>query len=271
MILLALNFTYFKLFSSEVEIMARVKPVFRCKETDKEIFKNSQCLLTISVGQEVHEGEKFAATIELVERSFKSCIMLIDDTLQRHTIALNAPQNADFFFEQSLKEGDLWLLRNEQYYGELTILKKIMRWNDWLNHPNYVQQQQIIKELTNSDPSYKYSFEFTVNEFVTRYHQRLSDNLSFNMERAHQLCFDYLAEECTAMCLWPEINCNFEVYPSYRNLAMDETHKRFVLPSHPTLLHALPIKFKNRKQLKPQSFEVLKNKTFTTLDEHYAS
>jgi hypothetical protein len=41
------------------------KTVFKCSDSDKEKFKTSQCLLTISVGQEAHEGEKFAA-IEFV-------------------------------------------------------------------------------------------------------------------------------------------------------------------------------------------------------------
>jgi len=72
------------------------------------------------------------------------------------------------------------------------------------------------------------------------------------------LCFNYLIEECTALCLWPELNCHFEVYPSRRNAAMDATHRYFVLPDYPDLLHGLSIKFKNRKQLKAQCFELLK-------------
>lgn len=237
--------------------MGRIKPVFKCKESDKGTFENLQCLLTISVGQEVHEGEKFAATIELVENSFKSCIMLIDDTLQRHTMALDSKENADFFYEKSLREGDLWMVRNEQYYNNLTILTKIMRWEEWLNHTSYNAQQNMLKELIGNDSYYRHAFEFTINEFLTRYYQRLTEKIDFDMTRARQLCFEYLLEECTAMCLWPETNCHYEVYPSNRNLAMDETHKRFVLPKYPKLLHAVAIKFKNRKQLKPQCFEVL--------------
>ncbi len=68
------------------------------------------------------------------------------------------------------------------------------------------------------------------------------------------MILDYLIEECTALCLWPEINAHFEVYPSKRNLAMSQTHQRFVLPQYPHLLHSIAIKFKNRKQFKPQNF-----------------
>lgn len=51
------------------------------------------------------------------------------------------------------------------------------------------------------------------------------------------------------MTLWPELNCHFEVYPSKRNFAMDATHRRFVLPEHSDLLHAVAIKFKIENSL----------------------
>lgn len=248
--------------------MSHIKPVFRyIEEQEKAKFSQSQCLLTISVGQEVHEGEKFASTIELINSAFNSCIMLIDDSLQRHTMAINTTQNADFFYEPSIKEGDLWLTRNEQHYSKLTILKKIIRWDTWLTHPNYIDKQKELKILIENDMNYQGVFESTITEFLRRYYERLQETAGFDMQKARQLCFDYLLEECTAMCLWPELSCHFEVYPSRRNQVMDETHKRFVLPYYSDLLHAVGIKFKNRKQLKPQYFEALKEKKEKRVNE----
>lgn len=238
--------------------MERIKAVYRyVDESQKEKFADSQCLLTISVGQEVHEDSKFESTIQLINDTFQSCIMLVDDTLQRHTMALNATQSPNDLLLLSLYEGDQWLARNEKYYSQLKNLKKIMRWNDWLYHPNYNATQCKINEEIKNDASYKNIFDLTIEEFLTRYFARLINSTNFNYERAYQLCFDYLLEECTAMALWPEIECQFEVYPSKRNFAMDATHKRFVLPKYPNLLHAVAIKFKNRKQLKPQQFKHL--------------
>ena len=59
--------------------MSQIKPVFRCDEHLKRRFNKSKCLLTISVGQEMHEGEKFLSTIALVDRCFDACVMLVDD------------------------------------------------------------------------------------------------------------------------------------------------------------------------------------------------
>lgn len=237
--------------------MYSIKPVFKGDNLNKASLKQSSCLLTISVGQEVHENDKFAATVELVNASFGSAILLIDDSLQRHSMALDKQQEAEAFYEISLLEGDLWLERNKKYYQNLDILQDIIRWDKWLKHPNYSKQQQIIKSLMAEQPDYQASFNHTIDEFLRRYYPRLLDQQSFDKQRAKRLCLDYLLEECTALCLWTELGCHFEVYPSRRNAAMNETHQRLVLPSSPTLLHPLAIKFKNRKQLKPQQFQTM--------------
>jgi len=236
-----------------------VKPVLKSDDIfSTEILNKSQCLLTISVGQEVHEADKFAATINLVDENFSSCIILIDDTLQRHTMALQSGKEGDFFYDQSLREGDFWLERNAVYLSRLSIPHQIIRWDKWLKHPNYEQQKQRINTLLATDLLYKQTFEETIHEFLRRYYSRLDKNKLIHSEKDFLLCFNYLIEECTALCLWPELNCHFEVYPSKRNRAMDVTHRYFVLPHYPDLLHSLSIKFKNRKQFKAQCFELLK-------------
>ncbi len=51
----------------------------------KKKFKDSCCLLTISIGNGQHESLKFKSTLELVSKSFKSCMIAVCDTLQRYT------------------------------------------------------------------------------------------------------------------------------------------------------------------------------------------
>lgn len=236
--------------------MSSIKAVFRyLKEEDRNKFIQSRCLITISVGQEVHESEKFAVTIDLVNKSFKSCILLVDDTLQRHTMALDSDKNAQYFYEKSLLEGDLWLERNEKYFSKLSALERVIRWDSWITHPNFKLHQEKIESLIDSDPSYKMSFDNTINEFLTRYWARRDHATIEHKARAYQLCFNYLMEECVAMCLWPQLSCHYEVYPSPRNEIMAETHARFVTPLYPDLLFPVAIKFKNRKKLRPQCFD----------------
>jgi len=240
--------------------MNYINPVFKYNNPlFKEAFKKATCILTISVGQEVHEGNKFAATVELVNRSFAACTLLIDDSLQRHSMALDGSQNADFFYETSVLAGDLWLERNKQYYKNLSILQEIIRWDRWLKHPRYLEQQAQIKSLMAEDGTYQQSFESTVDEFLRRFYARLSENI-LDRERARSLCLDYLIEECSAFCLWTELKAEFEVYPNRRSLALQATFERFVQPLYPELLYAVSVKFKNRKQFRPQNFHEIKTR-----------
>ncbi len=246
--------------------MANIKAVYRyVDELNRSKFNSSRCLLTISVGQEVHEDEKFDATVNLINDSFKECIMMIDDSLQRHTMVLDRKESAEEFYQISVKEGDLWLSRNEQYYSKMNNLSRIIRWDHWLKNPNYLTKKKTLQDAITKDASFAEIFDNTINEFLTRYFNRLFSQSDFNMARGYQLCFDYLLEECTAMCLWPELDCHFEVYPSKRNFAMDETHRRYVLPFHKELLHAVAIKFKNRKQFNPQRFTLIDNELTESL------
>lgn len=241
--------------------MNRIKPVFKCSDAYKKMFKDSQCALTISVGQKAHEGETFAATVELVNNSFQSCVILLDDSLQRHTMALNTQENADFFYETSLKEGDLWLKRNEEHYRKLTILKNIIRWDTWLKHPQYLKEKNKITLLIENNFFYKKIFDETIKEFLKRYMSRSNQNKLFNLEKARIHCLDYLTEECAILCLRSKLkfNSHFEIYPSRRNQAMNEIHKNFILPKYSNLLLPVAIKFKNRNTLQPQYFELLRN------------
>lgn len=232
----------------------KAKAIFKCAEEFKSKFVHSSCLLTISVGQTTHEGELFDVTMELVNKSFSSCTLLVDDSLQRHNMALNSTRDADSFYEISIKEGDLWLRRNEKYYGKLTMPLRIFRWDRWLNHPNFHNKLNEVKAAIESDPSYKTVFDDSIEKFLLKYRARLSNPEAFNMERAWRLSYDFVTEECAALCLWPELECNFEIYPIQHNDAINATRERFVLPQYPNLLQAVNIVFRNVKQIKPQSF-----------------
>ncbi|HLX54851.1 MAG TPA: ATP-binding protein, partial [Aquella sp.] len=80
---------------------------------------------------------------------------------------------------------------------------------------------------------------------------------------------DYLIEECAALCLWTSLNCQFEVYPGPRNEAMSATHKKFVLPKYPDLLHPVAIRFRHADQFKPQVFNNISNVDYITKEKEY--
>lgn len=253
----AVDVPYMSLLSEEsFEMPTRtsspVRAVFKCPEEYKSKFKDSHCLLTISVGQEVHEYSKFYETIQLVNNHFKQCTILVDDSLQRHTLSLLYNASAKELYDQSIAEGTRWIERNQTIYKELNIPYNVIRWDKWLNHMSYNEKRQSLLHAYNTDPDYKKEIERSIDDFIARYLRREAKNPHITLTKLREVCFTYLLEECTALCLWEEDDYNFEVYPSKRNAAMSITHEKFINSRGKYLLCPVAIKFKNRKQLKPQ-------------------
>lgn len=220
-------------------------------------FRESSCLLTISAGQESHEDKRFKATVELIKNTFKYCVITLHDVLQRHTMALSQPTGmAEDFYSSSLMLGEKWLERNQRYIDEFGSNVTVIRWNEWLNAPNFIEKKKLILEEVNNNKGYKALFTNSINEYINRYRKRLDNPKLFNRERAEKNCFDYLVEECAVLCLWPDTGCQFEIYAGKHNDAMIETRNLFVQPRYPSLIRSLSIVFNRRPNMSPQKFSV---------------
>ena len=77
--------------SSKTEYVVYKVSFTNASIAQKKKFKDSCCLITISVGNGQHEALKFKSTLELVNKTFKSCIIAVCDTLQRYTYAITRP------------------------------------------------------------------------------------------------------------------------------------------------------------------------------------
>ena len=139
----------------------------------------------------------------------------------------------------------------------MEIPVKFFRWDKWLKHPNFNSQQEKIKDLINDDPDYRAAFDISISNFLDKYTERLISPNNLDINKARQLSYDFVTEECTALTLWPELNCHFEIYPNKHNSAIQETRKRFIKPNYPDLLHSITIGFKNAKQINPQYFKLI--------------
>lgn len=233
---------------------SKMKASFRCEEEFKPHFRNSHCLLTISVGLEVHENIHFKKTIQMISDNFAKCTICVDDSLQRHSMGLSTGTKPEDCYGQAVAEGDSWILRNENIYDQLKIPYEVIRWDKWLFNKEYSRWYTRITEEYDTNEEYRNEIEFSITEFLKRYARRLPDNVKFDYEYARKVCRDYLFEECSALCLWAEEGYQFEVYPNKRNSAMTATHDNFIKPHSNMLVNAVAIKFRNFKQLRAQSY-----------------
>ncbi|MSP53366.1 MAG: hypothetical protein EXR81_03835 [Gammaproteobacteria bacterium] len=240
--------------------MGNIRTSFKgVTEQDKAKFKKSSCLLTISVGQEYHEGEKFAATVELIRSSFQSCTLVVCDTLQHYTMALNTGLSLDLLYQLAEKEGDLWLERNKEYIKRLMPIR-ISRWNEWLNHKLFNKQKNQLSTLIDEDPSYKNTFDMAITKYLDKYSRCFVNQANIDLDEVSQLCFEYIIEECVVFSLWTDLGCEYEIYPNPHNEAIQGTRARFIFEKNLDLLHPLRLKFHNTERLiLPQKFHLLEN------------
>lgn len=222
-----------------------LKASFReCPVSDRKIFSESKCIIPISVGQAIHEGKKFLAAMKLIDASFSSCTILVDDSVQRHTMAIDHSGSADELHELAVDIGSDWLVRNQSGYSNLTIPFDIMRWDDWLAKDSYKASQEIVNNYYRENSLYQNAIHANIDTFLSRYLSRLSDKTNINDDKAFSLCLDYLLEECAVMRLWVENRYQFEVYPSGRNEAMAATYEYLISPFYPDYLRPVALRFK---------------------------
>ncbi|MGD9153365.1 MAG: hypothetical protein PVG30_06900 [Gammaproteobacteria bacterium] len=209
----------------------------------KDEFERSRCFLPISVGQPYHEGEKFAATIRLVNDSnFKECVIVVCDTLQRHTMAIFEPEmDEESLYQKALQNGDAWIERNKSTIETLTIPYQIVRWNKWLFSPLYQQKRKIIDEAYDADAKFKKAFDDTVSQFLDRIKKRRKD---INLSIAFDKSLEYVKEECVFDFLCIKDQFNFEIYPQLRSKAKQVVYEKFIKKSHKIFLKRRVVKFK---------------------------
>lgn len=196
------------------------------KHFDKELLtpETSHCILPISVGQPYHEGKKMEATLELVNKTFKKCTILVCDTLQRYShFMTSSGKTFEEITEFSRNEGDKWIKRNKKYIKNLTIPCEIQRWDDWLNHKECEKYKQYIEALYNEDKQYRNSVNNSVSAYVERLNRRVM-NIQYD---ASHLSMQYLKEEFAVIAfVMKNEQYNFYAYPTNID-SIKETLEKF--------------------------------------------
>ncbi|MBA3535149.1 MAG: hypothetical protein H0T84_00840 [Tatlockia sp.] len=204
-------------------------------------FNLSKTIITISVGQPNHEGDKLYATLLAADRQFSFARIMVCDSLQRYTMKITSNLTLEQLHLESIKLGDEWIARNLKYIKTMNIPYELSRWNEWLNHPDYTDKLQIIEELYNRDTLFKNSIFSTTHGFISRN----SERLVINKEQAYELSKDYLLEECAVMLILADEGYEFEIYPNQRNEALDYIYHTIIAKENSHLMQAVSIKFKN--------------------------
>lgn len=218
----------------------------------KQEFTNQRALLSVSLGQDSKNNARFSALLKLIFQHFKSCTITLGDTLQRHTLAIQTERTSADCYQEAKLLGDQWLATHEKICKDYEDRIKIIRWDEWLNHPSFKDSEKMIKDEIQNDAIYRHYFHQSIDTYLNRYENRLKLSNLFNRKKAEALCLDYLIEECAALCVWPTTGCRFEMYNGVSTLAMQETLKRVLHQKLNSSLEMLSIHFNHRPNLNPQ-------------------
>lgn len=165
--------------------------------------------LEISVGQNYHEGEKLACTINWATSRFDNVVILCNDTLQRYNFALQVNDHSpEDFLNHTRLMGSQWIERNESSLSNVAIA----RWDDWINLPQF---NRALKDAWNLYEN-NHQFQIAVNHSISEvYKRRLSKGLisQEQHERFQSLSLDYLMEETAGLALAYENFPGVSAYP----------------------------------------------------------
>ena len=219
-----------------------------------QLLPQSHCVVLISVGQRVHEGEMFAATIDFVNNYAAKCTIVVADILQRHNLQVQHQLDSQAALQESAKEGELWCRRNCQIIKELRIPWDLFHWKTWLIQPDYYKFRMQIDFLYQNNKLFQKEFENTINDFLSR--RRKKGEVILDVMAWRDACLEYLKEECTIMMpMWREEGFNYILYPREEPAAIDITRRIFVQPYSPHHLQWLALQFKRYAQSEPYAFK----------------
>ena len=217
-------------------------------DEEKRIFKNSKCIVPVSVGQKYHEAGEFEAIIYMLNKHFAECTILVCDTLQKYSIAMIYPEKTESeIYDISKKEGDRWLERNLQYIKKLVIPYTISRWDEWFTNPDYNYYHKQVLDLYKHDSEYKEIVDQIVEEFLLRNSRK---NIILNKAIWRNASKEYILEESATLCLWVKAGYKFDVYPTGTNAAMQQAYKRLLKSEIGIEYRSLSLNIKKVKQKK---------------------
>ncbi|GFM35743.1 hypothetical protein [Desulfovibrio psychrotolerans] len=167
---------------------------FRNLQFEKQALYDNICFVPISLGQEYHEGGKFASIMRLVEKSFKECVIIVSDVLHRHTLVIeDASLDAEQALSRALEKGRQWVAANSAHWKDLSIPCRVVYWGELLHSEAYMRHRRELDALC----SKSYCANHLVDEMVGHFVRSACAADAGESERARvaALSREYLLEE----------------------------------------------------------------------------
>ncbi|HEX4044376.1 MAG TPA: hypothetical protein VHZ76_01755 [Gammaproteobacteria bacterium] len=222
-------------------------------------FNNDECMFLVSVGTQPFESASLSAQLEVLKK-FKTCTILVGDTLQKYNIFLDYSINAEISMEQAEKiawqRGTEWVERYKTEFDTQLVEYSIQRWDEWKENIGFVKALSDVKNLLLKDKSYQEAMSQSIAEYRERYHKKVGDAL-FNMvkHKFDDACQQYLIEECAVMLLIARCSyCRYALYPAKQTAILAINDAMLIRPYYPSSMIWLPIRLRKKKNVYSLSY-----------------
>ena len=214
---------------------------------NNQISPKSMCIFTISMDVDAYKRAKLSSILRLINKNFQQCTIVIGDLLHRHNYVFEAGYSFEEYEDVCCKKYLDWFKNHlSPCLHELEIPFKVVRWNYFITHPKFEEYLEKIEMLYVTDELCKQAFDDSAKEFLDRRKRQLGANfhVTDDMIRAS---INYLKEEAAAFCIFPEFNCEYEIYYNKRTFVMQYIYNTLLKPQYPHLLQLLTLRYKKFK------------------------
>lgn len=168
--------------------------------------------LLISVGQPYHEGSKFAALVDWINRQgFHSVRVAVNDGLQGWNNLADGVGGAKAFADAEAA-GQQWIDRhNDRLQSFRAASVSVTRWRTWLDHPDYAQTESKLHELlADKDGSLAQVMRSDSQQILKRRTKRIS---VLRPDRFLECSLEYMREEIAVLALQHKDLARADIYP----------------------------------------------------------
>lgn len=219
----------------------------RAPEGEKSEFIGASSLFSVSMGVDkiLMQGICLEKTIEIINRTFSKCDIVISDALQKFNLMTLYPElKEEKALAMAIAIGDGWLEKNQYLLAELSIPYNVFRWSDWLSLPTYQDKYSYVNNLFQKDKNFQTAVESSVKIYFDRKAKSKNDIQYIYLESHLAIAYNFVLEEAAVMLLWCDAEYDFELHPSKRSPAL-------------TYLHDIYYGFKKNRKLKQGRIKIL--------------
>lgn len=171
--------------------------------------------LLISVGSPQHDGEKFAATVDWINRNsdvIDNVIISVNDDLQRYNFAANENRVGASIKARSM--GDQWMAAHMEVIQQIKPNVQIVRWRDYMSEPEYKAFKAEIDIAYAEIPEFRDAVHTDAKAFLER--QEKKHMIAYTGEAKAALLKAgqaYILEELAVFAMLVKNKPAAEVYP----------------------------------------------------------